>query len=292
MTRAIEDLSLVGHACLVPESSEHLWEVTARWIALGLAAGERVLYSEDDTADALLGRLADDRVSVTDAMAEGRFVVIPTDVTRAMLAMSLDAMESNLHQIIDETGAAGWPGLCLAGESGPGLLQAYGLDKVIAYERLLSRVLGASPTTRMLCRYDRRHFNERAIAAMRAVHTTELRTPETYDDDLLRITHHGLGSVRLAGELDRSNSLPLRQVLDATLDQVLRAATTTEIVLDLSSLRFADVGAATVLVHAAEAFPSTHRLVLTGVRPRVQRILDRCGAPFAVRLDVVPHGQC
>ncbi len=290
MTTVIEDLSLVDHACLIPESDEHLWEVTARWIALGLSAGDRVLYSEDDTADVLLGRLSDDRVDVDDALTDGRLTIVPTETTRALLALPLDVMESTLHEIIDETAAAGWPGLRIAGESGTGLLLAHGLDKLVAYEQLVNRVLGASPTTRMLCRYDGRHFDERAVAAMRHVHDTELRTPDTYDDTLLRITHHGVGSLRLAGELDRSNGLQLRRLLDVTLDQVLRAAdASTDIRVDLSSLRFADVAAAVTLVHAAEEFPSTHRLVLTGVRPRVLRLLDRCGAPFAAQLDVSPR---
>ena len=62
----IDDLSRVGHACLVPDSEDHLWEATAAFVAGGLAVGERVLYFEDDTADALLGRLADDRVPVRE----------------------------------------------------------------------------------------------------------------------------------------------------------------------------------------------------------------------------------
>ena len=45
------------------------------------------------------------------------------------------------------------------------------------------------------------------------------------------------------------------------------------------------------LVHAAEEFPSTHRLMLTGVRPRVARVLDRCGAPFAEQLVVTPYEE-
>ena len=42
-------------------------------------------------------------------------------------------------------------------------------------------------------------------------------------------------------------------------------------------------------VHAAEEFPSTHRLRLVGVRPRILRLLERCGAPFAAQLVVEAH---
>ncbi|OLL71928.1 hypothetical protein Ae168Ps1_0301c [Pseudonocardia sp. Ae168_Ps1] len=37
-------------------------------------------------------------------------------------------------------------------------------------------------------------------------------------------------------------------------------------------------------MHAAESFPATHRLVLHRVRPRVERVLERCGAAFSPQL--------
>jgi anti-anti-sigma regulatory factor len=76
------------------------------------------------------------------------------------------------------------------------------------------------------------------------------------------------------------------------LDQTLRShSAPTDVVLDLSSLRFLDVAGAISAVHAAEEFPSTHRLRLVGVRPRVLRLLDRCGAPFAAQLVVEAHPE-
>jgi anti-anti-sigma regulatory factor len=57
-------------------------------------------------------------------------------------------------------------------------------------------------------------------------------------------------------------------------------------VLDMAAVRFVDVATAVGLVHAAEMFPATHRLVLRRVRPGVQRLLDRCGAPFASQLHI------
>lgn len=108
-----------------------------------------------------------------------------------------------------------------------------------------------------------------------------------YDDTLLRITSTGPGGARLAGEVDHSNRERIRRLLATTLDHALRSHSgPTDITLDLSSLRFLDVAGAVSLVHAAEEFPSSHRLVLTGVRPRVARVLDRCGAPFAAQLEL------
>ena len=125
---------------------------------------------------------------------------------------------------------------------------------------------------------------------MRARHHTELVVPAIYDDGLLRITAIGPVAARVAGEVDHSNRPRIRRLLEAALDDALRShSAPTDITLDLSSLRFLDVAGAVSLVHAAEEFPSTHRLVLTGVRPRVVRVLDRCGAPFAAQLVVEPR---
>ena len=83
----IDDCGRVGHACLIPDSEDHLWEATAAFVADGLAAGERVVYFENDTADNLLGRLADDRVPVSGALADGGLVIVPTSA-RASSARS------------------------------------------------------------------------------------------------------------------------------------------------------------------------------------------------------------
>lgn len=289
MTRAIVDMTFVDHACVIPDSDEHLWEVTAAWVTHGLDAGDRVVYLEDHTADLVLRRLTEDRRCVRDAIDGGQLVIVPTDATRAILAGSIESIADVLVGHIDETAAQGWPGLRLAGESGPGLMREGGLEKIVAYEKLAERIFHGHPTAHLLCRYERRYFDDSAVDAMRAVHDTELVSPAVYDDTLLRITHSGPAAVRLAGEVDHSNRLQIRRMLEATLDSALRShSAPTDITLDVASLRFVDVAGAVGLVHAAEEFPCTHRLVLTGVRPRVARVLDRCGAPFAEQLVVVP----
>ena len=120
--------------------------------------------------------------------------------------------------------------------------------------------------------------------------SSELVTPAVYDDTLLRVTSTGPSGLRLAGEVDHSNRPEIRRVLAAALDDALRShSAPTDITVDITSLRCLDVGGAVSLVHTAEEFPETHRLVVVGARPRVVRVLDRCGAPFAPRLEVRPH---
>jgi anti-anti-sigma factor len=287
MVTQIEDMSLVGHSCAVPVSDEQLWEVTAAWLAGGLAAGERVVHFGDETAGAVLGRMADDGVAVRRVLDDGRLVIVPTEQTRAAATRPVGRYEELFVDQIDRAAAQGFTGLRLAGECGSELLRAGGVDRVVEYERVVDRVLREYPTARLLCRYDRPRFDEAAVSQMRALHETELVGHAIYDDSLLRITRSGPAAARLAGEVDHSNRPQIRKLLETVLDQALRShSAPSDITLDLSSLRFLDVAGAVSLVHAAEEFPSTHRLVLTGVRPRVARVLDRCGAPFAAQLDV------
>lgn len=291
VTSTIDDMERVGHTCLVPDSDDHLWEATASWVAGGLAAGERVVYFEHDTAAAMLGRLADDSVAVEAAIADGELVIVPTAETRTACAYPVDDIVELVRMQIEKSEAGGWPGIRIAGESS-GMLPIGGLRKVVEYERAIDALLAAHPTARMLCRYDRRFFDDDAVAAMRAIHPTELVVPAIYDDTLLRVTGTWPTSLRFAGEIDLSNRPQIRRVLERALDAALRSASAaTDITIDLSSLRFIDVAGAIELVHAAESFPETHRMVLVGARPRVLRVLDRCGAPFAARLDVLPRGE-
>ncbi len=290
LVHTIDDIGLATHTCLVAESLEHARESTAAWLASGLAAGEQVMYFEDESADAVLERLADDRVPVESAMADGQLVVVPTEGTRASVDIALDQLEDMMTGVIEASAAQGWPGLRMNGEVPPRLLARGGLPRVVEYESIVSRVLHTHPSARLLCIYDQQIFDESAADAVRAVHTSELITPSLYDDHVLRVTAGDVGRLRLAGEVDHSNRTLIRRVLLSTLDYALRShSAPTDITLDLSSLRFLDVGGAVELVHLAEEFPSTHRLVLTGVRQRLVRVLDRCGAPFAPQLRVEPR---
>jgi anti-anti-sigma factor len=287
----IDDIGRVGHTCLIPDSEDHLWEATAAYVAGGIAVGERVVYFEYDTADVLLGRLADDRVSVAGALADGGLVIIPTARTRQLCAYPVPDIVELMRQTIVESESDGWPGIRLAGESRE-LLPIGGLRKLVEYETAVDSLLDQHPTAGMLCRFDRRFFDDEAVAAMRELHSTELVTPALYDDTLLRVTGTAATALRFAGEIDLSNRPQVRRVLETALDSALRSPyAATDITIDLASLRFIDVAGAVELVHAAETFPETHRLVLVGARPGVHRVLDRCGAPFAARLEVVPREE-
>jgi anti-anti-sigma regulatory factor len=289
MPQTIDDLDLVAHTCMVPDSEEHIWETAAAWVAGGLRAGERVLYFEDDTADLLLGRLEDDRIPVDGPLADGQFAVVPTEATRAMVATPLDQIEPAVQQAINESAEQGWPAVRLIGEIARGRI-GIGLDVLVGFETIIERVLRDNPTARALCLYDKRVFDDEAVAAIREIHRTELVGAPAYDDGQLRVTRPEPGTLRLAGEIDRSTGVVLRRILEEAVDETLRSATGPDAVtLNLASLRFLDVARTIELIQTARQFPAGHRLVLTGVRPRVRRVFERCGAGAVEQLVLEPR---
>jgi anti-anti-sigma factor len=290
MTRTVEDLRSVDHACAVPVSDEQLWEMTAEFVAAGLERGEQVVYFDDGTAAQVLERLADDCIEIAPAIDDGTLAIVPPESTRTALRSPVGAVAEIVAATVDGAIAQGYSGVRLTGQFNYALQRAGGVS-LAEYDSVFDDVSRERPM-RVLCLYDRRRFPEGAIDEMRARHHTELVVPAVYDDGLLRITTLGPAAARVAGEVDHSNRPRIRRLLEAALDEALRShAAPTDITLDLASLRFLDVAGAVSLVHAAEEFPSSHRLVLTGVRPRVMRVLDRCGAPFAAQLVVRPRPE-
>lgn len=284
------DASAPEHTCAFPVSDEQLWEMSATFIADGVAADDRVVYYDDGTADRVLERLEDDDVPVEEVLERGQLEIVPQDATRSILSGTLEAGRALLRASIDEALADGYRGWRMTGQMSWGQQRKGGLV-LVDYDRAMAAEIAGRPA-RALCFYDRARYSEAEQEQLRAIHEHEVTAPSVYDDALLRITRTVLGAVRLAGEADHSNHGMLDRLLDSVLDDVLRAhCAPTTVTVDLASLRFLDVAGAVTLVHAADRFPSTHRLVLCGVRPRVHRVLDRCGAPFTPQLDVLPREE-
>lgn len=269
----------------VPVSDEQLAEDVAAFLAEGLAAGERVVYLDDDTAGLVLSRLTDDGVDVTGPLRSGQFRLVPGEVTRAALRGPLDALTGlvahNLTSALDD----GWAGLRISGQTDHGLRRPGGqvLDE---YDRRLDDAVRDHPL-RVLCVYDHLRYPDEFIATMRTRHPAELTATPLHDDSLLRVTETGPARIRLAGEVDHANRPQVRRVLAGLIDQVVRGDVGEgTLTADLSALRFVDVAGAVSLVHAADELPASVRLQLVNLRPGVARLLERCGAGFAPQLEM------
>lgn len=279
------------HACAVAVSDEQLWEISARFIAEGLDAGERVLYFEDESLDQVLGRLNDDGVATAAPIRSGQLAIGPQQATRTIMSSLVSVLEQTMLGAIDQSLGMGYPAVRMAGQSQHSVKRIAGVG-LPDYDLGIQRVLAQRPAARALCLYDNRRFPVELIDELRALHDHEVSTPAVYDDVLLRVTRPGLYGIRLAGEADHSNRGMIDRLLRSVLDETLRSHSGPETVtIDMASLRFLDVGGACAFIQAAEQFPSTHRLVLSGVRPRVQRALERCDASRATQLDVLARHE-
>jgi len=288
MTATYPDVMSGAHACAVAVSDEHRWEITSAFITAGLVRDECVVYFDDDTIDRVLDRLADDRVPVAGPLADGQLSIISTDDTRALMRTPVAHVQKVLGNAIDESLAQGYTGMRMTGQFSYALTRPGGVA-LHEYCDGLDMVLEGRPA-RVLCLFDPRRFSDDDIERLRRQHREEFTAAAVYDDALLRITRTGQSQARLAGEVDHSNRPMIARLLENILDESLRShSASTDLTLDLATLRFLDVAGAVSLVHAAEQFPSTHRLVLSSVRPRVLRVLDRCGAPFAAQLVLTSH---
>jgi anti-anti-sigma factor len=227
-------------------------------------------------------------VPIEGPLDDGRLRVVEANQTRAGLRLPLRDAAVRYAALVDNALAAGYPGVRWTGQLNFGLRPSGGVW-LADYDALIDQVLAGRPA-RALCLYDRARYPDEAIEVLRLQHDLQIETPALYDDNLLRVTRVRPFRLRLAGEVDHSNRPVLGRLVAASLDDALRSHDSPAVLeLDLSSLRFLDVAGAVALVHAAEEFPQSHRLALTGVRAGVQRVLDRCGAPFAAQLDVCAH---
>lgn len=284
MIKLADDLSSGDHVCAVPDSEEHLSELSACFVAGGLRRNERIFFYDDDgAADAMLRRMAEDGSPVEEPLRTGRLQIIPEEQTRASFRAPIGALSQAVIDTVRAAMDSGYSGVRLTGQMHASVDPGTSAT-LPEFDGALDRVLGRTRLT-ALCTYDRGHYTDEQIEIMRALHRDHLALTGAYDDGLMRIVRTGVTSARLAGEIDHSNRPKIATLLQSSLDTALRSAeATSDIELDMASVRFVDVATAVSFVHAAETFPASHNLVLNRVRPRVQRILDRCGAPFAPQL--------
>ncbi|HEY2207013.1 MAG TPA: MEDS domain-containing protein [Pseudonocardia sp.] len=286
MTKTLGEIALGDHACVVMDSDEQHWEVAADFVTTGLARAEKVLYYDGErSTEPVLRRLRDSNVDVQGYLNSGQLVVLPPELTGQLWTLSVPELSGLVTQTIDQALAEGYRGVRATDEPVTAVDRPAGVA-LAAYDRAVHDALLGRPVT-LLCQYERTHWPAGELAGLRDQHPVEVVAPAIYDDGLLRITRVAPFSTRVSGEIDLSNRHLVRGIIDKELDRALRAAgQTDEIQVHLESLRFADVTTVVQFVQAAESFPQSHRLTLHGVRPRLRRVLDRCGAGFIAQLTL------
>ena len=239
------------HVCWVYEDTASFAAVAARFLADGLARGERLLFvghaegiaalRQPDTAlpsvDSLVAGGVLAFVAVEGAYRTGHF-----DVDR-----QLQFYDAVTRRAVDD----GYTGLRVVADVTP----LAGQDDLVRWEHLADEFFAAGPGMSAMCAYRRGEVSPAVLAAAAAVHP-QVHPPDDIPPFRLWFDDGGLA---LAGTLDAFDADALLQVLLAShvAGPVVR--------LDLSRVEFADAAGCRALARWSQALQRrSARLELVG----------------------------
>lgn len=219
-----------GHVCLAYHDPDALDAWAVRYLATGLAAGERVALIAPGSRDALARRLdrlpgRDDalrrdalRLFSVEQMYRSDAVIDPQAQVRAYDAATKEAL------------ADGHTGLRVVAEATTLVRTPAQRAAFARYEHLIDRYLRHQPMS-ATCAYDRRELGDAAVAELACMH------PKTNADVLFRLhATAGEAVVALGGELDPSN----HRLFAEALHRADPRPADGRLVVDATALRFID----------------------------------------------------
>ena len=169
-----EDLFGEGtHACLVYGDEEQREATIGRFLALGLAAGEQIGYTADETPpDEVRRWLADVDPLAVQAAGDGAFELLDAcDVYAPNGVFEPGAMLETLERRYRDAMAHGYTGARVSGEMTWALRGLPGSERLIEYEARINLIVDADPIT-VVCQYDARRFDGATILDVLRVHPT------------------------------------------------------------------------------------------------------------------------
>jgi hypothetical protein len=272
----VEGLQLGDHVCALVDGVDDGFEVIAQTVAVGLAAGDRVMvFTESVPPVKVLARLEARGIPAGRESRAGQLEVLSAgDAYLPSGRFEPDRLLESLLDHVERATLDGYAGVRLVGDMAWALSAPVGVEQLAGYEAQVNqlymdgRALG-------VCVYDRHAFDGDLLQQVRRAHPA-IRASTVEDGWVpqLRICRisdpYGL---RLTGEADFSNGQALAAAVEALLDQ--QADPFTPIHVDLAGLRFADAATAALLIRLALRAPAG--VHLRGCHGPVVRILDCLG---------------
>jgi ABC-type transporter Mla MlaB component len=257
-----EHSPLVGadHLCWVYDDPSSFVHAALRYLAEGVAHGERLLCIGDGLDDEL--RAAGEPFgSIDELVAEGMLSFQSVGDTYVDGGPVSPADQWAFYDAaVRAARAAGYRGLRVVAEITALARSASGRAGLVAWEHLADEYIASGSGMVAMCAYDRGALDAEAVADVTAVHP-QVHAP--LDPPSFRIWFDG-SHVAIAGMVDTFGAARLARVLAAS------PVTGPTAVLDLSGLEVVDVGGCRTLAAWARS------LADRGIRLRVQ------GAPRAV----------
>lgn len=270
----VDRLEPGDHVCWTFEDDLVRDAVLAAHVRAGVRAGHKVVYfPHSSSPEQVLEGLSGAGVDVAALTAAGQLGV--HSAREAYLGTGRFDPAAMINGCLDACARAraeGYPGLRLAGDMAWAAEPVAGGDRLGWYEARVNEVY-ADGYAIGLCLYDGRLFPRSAMRPVLAAHpaAVDAATEEGWTP-LLRIRRDPTaGGLRLEGGADLSN----RGSLVAMLETLRDTDTGSLPVLDVTDLRFADVGTAhSILVAAAR----TGGLRVVGATAHLRRLLHFVGA--------------
>jgi anti-anti-sigma factor len=273
------------HLCWVHDDADSLAAAAARFLADGLARGERLLYVGEDDGIDLLRRDPGPLGPLDDLVADGRLTLLArTDAYsqdggfvpeqqlafyRAATRRAVEDGHAGLRVVADLTALAADPRT---------------RDELARWEHLADDFMAAGSGMSALCAYRRDALDADALAAVATAHP-QLHVPDgvlpgdiapfsVFVDD---------GRVVVTGCVDAFGADHLRRVLATSPADAAESAT-----LDLTGLEFADAaGCRAIARWAQDRLRRGRRVVLVGASPLFARVWRLLG--YDALVHVLPQ---
>lgn len=270
----VERMELGDHVCGFVDDPDDWFDVTARTVAAGLGAGQRVMLFVDRlTPEELVAGMEVRGMAAELAVRAGDLQIFPG--REAYLPAGRFEPRRLLDSLIDHierTAAAGYPALRLLGDMDWVLDEPDGIEQLPWYETEISRLYTYVPALG-ICLYDRHGLEkgmERSVAGVHPAVAYDAAGTQWPPQLRIRRTAEPYG-LRLHGEVDLSNRSALVAVLDAVLEE--QPPRDGPIVVDVTGLRFADAATGAELARLASRAPTG--VLVTGAHGVVGAVFDR-----------------
>lgn len=248
--------------------------VLVDFVREGLERGERVLYFADRVLPSDIElRLSRRGINTEAAIRDGRLTLL--SASSAYLApgrFDADAVKAQWFDAIRDTIAKGYSTMRVAADMGWAARGFPGANDLLKYESSVEDVFATGRVIAM-CEFDERIFKRDALHELESLHDLSAQVPPICCSPEMEM-HFIADSdgVAIGGEVDVYNHADFEEALQTVL-----ATIEGDVHLDVSALRFIDIGGLTTIVRATRALTPGATLVLHGMRPYLRRVVHLVG---------------
>jgi anti-anti-sigma factor len=263
----LDQVTLGDHVCWTVDDDAIRMEAIAGFVRAGLRHRERVIYSGDDPPG-VVASLRRQGIDIGAAMERGDFAAGTAESSYLSGGVFDPKATIRLwHGEIARARAAGFRGIRVLGDMTWASRGFPGAEHLPWYEAHVNMVF-CEGYVAGVCAYDRRRFDPLQLRRLLWAHPGSAGSEIPFDpSSSLRVRRiYDPWGLCLTGEADLSNRDALHAVVEHLFDDA------TDVTIDVSGLRFADIAAARVLVDAAAS--GAGRLRLTGCSPNLIRLIQ------------------